>query len=178
VVATRTGYAGGRVPEPRYHLVGDHLEAVEVIYDPARLGYEDLLAVFWASHPTAGAAGPSRTREGALWADEHQHRLALASRRSVARRAGEPVSTAVRRLERFWPAEPMHQKFHLQRLAPGLVAELAPRFGGVDALLATTGAARLNAWLGGFGGDPTLAAAAAELDLEPSELRRRLRRAR
>ena len=177
MVATRTGYAGGTVPEPRYHLVGDHLEAVEVTYDPARIGYEQLLAVFWASHPTAGAAGPSRTREAALWADEDQHRLALASRRVAARRAGEPVSTAVRPLERFWPAEPMHQKFHLQRLAPGLVAELAPRLGGVDALLATTGAARLNGWLGGFGGDATLAEAAAELGLDPLELRRRLRRA-
>ena len=166
------------MPEPRYHLVGDHLEAVEVTYDPARIGYEELLAVFWASHPTAGAEGPSRTREAALWADEEQHRLALASRRAVARRAGERVGTAVRPLERFWPAESMHQKFHLQRLAPGLVAELAPRFGGVDALLATPGAARLNAWLGGFGDDASLARAAAELGLDPVELRRRLRRAR
>lgn len=177
MVATRTGYAGGTVAEPRYHLVGDHLEAVEVTYDPARIGYEDLLAVFWASHPAAGAPGPSRTREAALWADEEQRRLAVASRRTAERRAGEPVGTAVRPLERFWPAEPMHQKFHLQRLAPGLVAELAPRFGGVDALLATTGAARLNAWLGGFGGDAALAEAAAELGLDGAQLRRRLRRA-
>lgn len=177
MLATRTGYAGGSVREPRYHLVADHLEAVEVTYDPAHLAYEELLAVFWASHPTAGAPGPSRTREAALYADEEQRRLALASRRAVARRTGERVSSAVRPLIRFWPAEPMHQKSHLQRLAPGLVAELAPRFGGTDALLASRAAARLNAWLGGFADEVALRDAAGELGLDPVELRRRLRRA-
>jgi peptide methionine sulfoxide reductase MsrA len=174
VVATRTGYAGGTLAEPRYHLIGDHLEAIEVTYDPARAGYEDLLAVFWASHPAAGAPGPSRTREAALYDGEGQRRLALASRRAVARRAGERVGTAVLPVGRFWPAEEMHQKAHLQRLAPGLVAELATRHGGLDSFLASTAAARLNAYLGGFAGETALAEAAAELDLDPAELRRRL----
>jgi peptide methionine sulfoxide reductase MsrA len=176
VVATRTGYAGGTLAEPRYHLVGDHLEAVEVTYDPARTSYEDLLAVFWASHPTAGAPGPSRTREAALYAGEGQRRLALDSRRAVARRTGERVSSAVLPLGSFWPAEEMHQKSHLQRLAPGLVAELATRHGGLDAFLASTAAARLNSYLGGFAGETALAEAAAELGLNPAELRRRLAR--
>jgi peptide-methionine (S)-S-oxide reductase len=177
VVATRAGYAGGTVAEPRYHLVGDHFEAVEVTYDPTRIGYEELLEVFWSTHPTAGKAGPSRTREAALYAGGAQCRLALASRRALARRSGERVSTAVEPLGRFWPAEPMHQKAHLQRLAPSLVAELAPSHGGVDALLATTAAARLNAWLGGFAGDEAVDEAAGELGLDAGELRRRLGRA-
>lgn len=175
MLATRTGYAGGSVPEPRYHLPGDHLEAVELVFDPALVSYDDLLAVFWASHPAAGAPGPSRTREAVLWLDDEQRRAALASRRAVARRAGEPIGSAVLPAGRFWPAERMHQKFHLQRLAPGLVAELAPRFGGLDALLASTAAARLNAHLGGFPAPGAIDDAAAELGLAPEELRRRLR---
>ena len=175
MVATRTGYAGGTLADPRYHLVGDHLEAVEVTYDPARISYEELLAVFWSSHPSAVGPGPSRTREAVLWADGEQRRLALASRRDAARREGEPVSTAVLPLGRFWPAEPMHQKFHLQRLAPRLVEEAAPSFGGLDALLATTAAARLNAWLGGFRNEAAIDEAAFELGLDPATLRARLR---
>ncbi len=54
VTATRVGYAGGHTEHPTYeevcsHTTG-HAEVVEVTYDPERLPYEALLAVFWASH--------------------------------------------------------------------------------------------------------------------------------
>jgi methionine-S-sulfoxide reductase len=54
VVATAVGYEGGSFSNPSYHDVctdrTGHAEAVEVDYDPARVSYEDLLAVFWANH--------------------------------------------------------------------------------------------------------------------------------
>ena len=170
------GYAGGTRDRPAYHEIGDHMEAVEVLYDPSVVGYDDLLAAFWSSHPATLAAGPSRVRSAVLYDGDAQREPALRSRRAVARAAGEPATTAVAALGVFWPAEAPHQKAHLQRLAPALVDELALAHGGREAFLASRAAARLNAWLGGFGGDAALAAAAAELGLEPLELRRRLRR--
>jgi peptide-methionine (S)-S-oxide reductase len=175
VVATRVGYAGGSMQRPTYHRVGDHLEAVEVLYDPRRVTYEELLAFFWATHPTTGLPSPSRVREAVLVGGDEQRRLALASRRQVARREGQPLSTQVLPLGTFWPAEPMHQKFNLQRAAPRLVDEQADGHGGRLAFLASPLAARLNAYAGGFAGERTLREAAAALGTTPEALRRRLR---
>ncbi len=54
VTATRVGYTGGEIDDPGYELVctgqTGHAEAVEVTFDPARLGYDGLLDEFWAAH--------------------------------------------------------------------------------------------------------------------------------
>jgi peptide-methionine (S)-S-oxide reductase len=170
VVATKVGYAGGTTPDPDYHHTGDHHESVEVTYDPAVTSYDRLLEVFWASHPAVGGQGPVRTREAALYVGAAQERAARASRRRVARAAGEPVTTAVEPLGRFWPAEAYNQKANLQRLAPDLVRQLAARFGGRDGFLASTAAARLNAYAGGLAGEDALRDAARELQIPVEEL--------
>lgn len=176
MVATRVGYAGGSSAAPDYHHPGDHRETVEVAYDPRRTTYRQLLAAFWAAHPAVGPAGPLRTREAVLYADDGQRREALASRRIVARAAGEPVSTGVLPVGRFWPAEAVNQKANLQRRAPDLVRQLAPRHGGRDAFLASSVAAGLNAYAGGFAGEEALREAAAELGVPVAELAARLPR--
>lgn len=176
MVSTRVGYAGGSTEAPDYHHTGDHRESVEVAYDPARISYERLLATFWAAHPAVGLPGPPRTREAALYADEAQRREATASRRAVARVAGERVTTAVIPVGHFWPAEPVNQKANLQRMAPDLVRQLAARYGGRDAFLASPAAARLNAYAGGFAGDEALQDAARELGIPAAELAARIPR--
>lgn len=174
MVTTRVGYAGGTSADPDYHHPGDHREAVEVAYDPRRTTYQQLLTTFWASHPSVGLPGPLRTREAVLYEDEAQRGEALASRRRVARAAGERVTTGVIDVGHFWPAERSNQKANLQRLAPDLVRQLAPRYGGLDAFLASPLAARLNAYAGGFAGEETLAEVAAELGVPEGELAARL----
>src|SRR3546814_20698424 len=47
VVSTRVGYSGGDVPNATYRNHGTHAEAVEIVFDPARLSYRDLLAFFF-----------------------------------------------------------------------------------------------------------------------------------
>jgi peptide-methionine (S)-S-oxide reductase len=59
VVSTAVGYEGGFTPNPTYEEVCSgrtgHAEAVRVVYDPARVSYQDLLKIFWESHnPTQG----------------------------------------------------------------------------------------------------------------------------
>lgn len=44
-----SGYTGGTTPDPTYQRMGDHAEAVEVIYDPAVVSYDQLLEVFWSN---------------------------------------------------------------------------------------------------------------------------------
>jgi peptide-methionine (S)-S-oxide reductase len=176
VVTTRVGYAGGTRRGPDYHHTGDHRESVEVVYDPSRTSYRKLLAAFWGAHPAVGPRGPLRTREAVLYTDEAQRRQALASRLQVARAAGEPVSTEVIPVGRFWAAEATNQKANLQRMAPDLVRQLAARYGGREKFLASAAAARLNAYVGGFAGEEAVAAAAAELGVPTGELLSRLPR--
>ena len=59
VVGTRVGYSGGDVPNATYRNHGTHAEAVEIVFDPARIGYRELLEFFFQIHdPT------TRNRQG------------------------------------------------------------------------------------------------------------------
>lgn len=175
MLATRVGFAGGRQPDPTYHDVGDHVEAVEVTFDPRRISYEELLEEYWSSFPTWLPPGPGRVRTVVFPRDEAQRATAERSKRDLRRRTGEPVAAGVVPDAVFWPAERLHQKFHLQRRFPELVVELAESPTGVDAFLATTAAARLNAYVSGFGDEADLAEAATELGWDVDELRQRLK---
>ena len=168
------GYAGGALRQPTYHQLGEHTEAVEVTFDPRRIGYDQLLDVFWNSFPLGLPPGPSRTRTAVLPTDEAQRVAAEDSKRRVGRATGERLDTEILPGATFWPAERMHQKFNLQRAHPELVRELAEAAGGLDAFLASTAAARLNAYVSGFASDEALEAAARELGWQVEDLRRRL----
>ena len=170
MIATRVGFAGGTRQQPVYATPGDHRETVEVDYDPGRISYAQLLDAFWRSHPATVGGGPPRTREAVLFTDESQRRAAVASRRAVARAAGEPVVDEVIPERRFWAAPSMHQKANLQRMAPELVRDLARRYGSLDTFLASPAAAWLNAYAGGFGGEQALRAASAELGIPVDKL--------
>ena len=50
VVSTRVGYSGGDVSNATYRNHGTHAEAVEIVFDPARIGYRELLEFFFQIH--------------------------------------------------------------------------------------------------------------------------------
>src|SRR5439155_5744112 len=89
VVSTSVGYAGGSTPNPTYEEVCSgytgHTEAVQVVYDPAKVTYADLLKVFWENHdPTQGMrqGNDNGTQyRSAIYATTHdQQSQALAAR--------------------------------------------------------------------------------------------------
>lgn len=122
VEAVTVGYAGGRSPRPSYAEVcaggTGHAEVVRVVFDPARISYEDLLRVFFSVHdPTTpgrqGADVGPQYRSLVLFADEDQRRAAL---RVIADLGAEgvwdrPIVTEVEPLGLFWPAEEIHQRY-------------------------------------------------------------------
>ncbi len=123
VVATTSGYIGGKVPNPTYEIVASdrsgHREAVEVIYEPARVSYEKLLEVFWVNiDPTVGDRQfcdiGSAYRAGIFTVDEEQRTLAEASREALdkSNRLPEPVVTDIKPATTFYPAEEVHQNFY------------------------------------------------------------------
>ena len=124
VIDVRSGYAGGRVDNPRYGEVSNggtgHAEAVEVVYDPRVVSYGQLLSVFFtvAHDPTQlNRQGPDRGtqyRSAIFYRTPAQQRAAQAYVDRLARaRAfeGRPIVTQVVALPRFWAAEDYHQDF-------------------------------------------------------------------
>ena len=134
VTSTAVGYAGGSVPNPTYeqvcsHATG-HAEVVEVTFDPERVPYEQLLAVFWAEHdPTQlNRQGPdvgSQYRSAIFVHDAEQRAAAEASRDRVQERISRPVVTQIEDAPPFWGAEDYHQQYLEKRGLASCTSRLA-----------------------------------------------------
>ncbi|MDQ3856954.1 MAG: peptide-methionine (S)-S-oxide reductase MsrA [Actinomycetota bacterium] len=133
VTATRVGYTGGSVADPSYKLVctgtTEHAEAVEVTYDPSRVGYEDLLDVFWSSHdPTKknrqGWDVGTQYRSAIFFHTPEQEGAALASRDGAQRQSERPIVTEITPASEFYEAEDYHQQFLEKRGRATCTAEL------------------------------------------------------
>jgi peptide-methionine (S)-S-oxide reductase len=124
VVSTQVGYAAGFTPHPTYREVctglTGHNEVVRVVYDPARVAYEQLLATFWESHdPTQGMRQGNdvgtQYRSGIYVYDAAQHSLAEASRARYAtalHAAGHgAITTEILDAPTFYYAEDEHQQY-------------------------------------------------------------------
>ncbi len=122
VVATSVGYCGGGQPYPGYEQVctgrTGHAEAMQVTFDPGRVGYDELLALFWDCHdPTQlNRQGPdvgSQYRSAIFCHDEAQRAAAEASKQALrdSGRAGAEVVTEIVMLEDYFLAEDYHQQY-------------------------------------------------------------------
>jgi peptide-methionine (S)-S-oxide reductase len=86
VVSTRVGYTGGDVPEATYRNHGTHAEAIEIVFDPQKVSYRELLELFFQIHdPTllnrqGNDIGTSYRRSAIFYTNEEQRRIADATR--------------------------------------------------------------------------------------------------
>jgi peptide-methionine (S)-S-oxide reductase len=121
VVSTTSGYTGGHVRKPSYEAVSSggtgHAEAVQVVYDAARVSYDQLLYVFWRNIDPFDARGQfcdkgTPYRPAIFVHDEEQRRLAEASKRDLQARFKEPIVTEVVPATEFFPAEGYHQDYY------------------------------------------------------------------
>jgi peptide-methionine (S)-S-oxide reductase len=157
VLRTRVGYAGGTTPHPTYADIGDHSETVEIEFDPARISYGDLLEVFWEDHDPCSGSYSRQYQASVFHLDDAQRRLALATRDRVAASRRCRITTEVVPAGVFTPAEGYHQKHYL-RGERTLLEELRARYPDEQAFVASTAAARVNGYLGGYGTPGQLAA--------------------
>ncbi len=125
VKATSVGYTGGHTEEPTYREVcagaTGHAEAVEVVYDPKEVGYEELLAVFWKEHnPTQkDRQGPDighQYRSAIFFHTPEQEKAARASMKALSDSGQyrQPIVTEIVRAKMFWRAEEYHQQYFLK----------------------------------------------------------------
>ena len=124
VYATAVGYAGGQSENPNYKQVctgtTGHAEAVQVIFDPKRISYQELLRVFWESHdPTQGMRQGNdvgtQYRSAIYATDDAQLEAAELSRRAyqaaLEKARFGTITTEIRKAPAFYYAEDYHQQY-------------------------------------------------------------------
>jgi peptide-methionine (S)-S-oxide reductase len=122
VSATAVGYMGGSLQNPTYEDVctdrTGHAEVVQIDYDPARVRYEDLLAVFWANHDptTLNRQGPdvgTQYRSAIFTHSPGQDAAARASKASLETSGTyrRPIVTEIVPAGTFYRAEDYHQQY-------------------------------------------------------------------
>jgi peptide-methionine (S)-S-oxide reductase len=140
VTSVKSGYAGGTADTADYETVSsgrtDHAESVEVVYDPSRISYGQILKVFFsiAHDPTQlNRQGPDSGRQyrsAIFYADDEQKRLAEAyiDQLNKAHVFDRPIVTEVVPLEAFFEAETYHQDYAARNpLNPYIVINAQPK---------------------------------------------------
>jgi peptide-methionine (S)-S-oxide reductase len=124
ILMTAVGYQAGLTPNPTYEEVCSgmtgHNETVQVVYDPAVISVEDLLATFWESHdPTQGMRQGNdvgtQYRSGIYTTSPAQHVAAIATRDAYQKRLSAagygPITTEILDAPEFYYAEDYHQQY-------------------------------------------------------------------
>lgn len=123
VISVLPGYTGGTVPDPTYEEVCEgntgHLEAVKIVFDPARISYAKLLDLFWHHIDPTDPLGQfcdkgEQYLSAVFYADEDQRALAEKTKAEIAQQLRQTVHTQIRRAGPFYPAEKYHQEFYIK----------------------------------------------------------------
>ncbi|MDX1697014.1 MAG: peptide-methionine (S)-S-oxide reductase MsrA [Thiohalobacterales bacterium] len=123
VISTTSGYTGGKVENPTYKQVSagrtGHTEAVQIVYDPQKISYAELLDVFWRNIDPTNPDGQfcdwgSQYRSEIFFHDEEQRAAAVASKTRLEELKSfeKPVATQITAADTFWPAEDYHQDYY------------------------------------------------------------------
>lgn len=126
VLETRVGYTGGQVENPTYEDVCSgvtgHAEALEITFDNSKIGFTDLLRIFWKSHnpTTKDRQGPDighQYRSAIFYHSDQQRQIAEQSKEELDKsgKYKNPVVTEIVPAQKFWSAEEYHQKYLMKR---------------------------------------------------------------
>ncbi|MFN2239653.1 MAG: peptide-methionine (S)-S-oxide reductase MsrA [Thermoanaerobaculia bacterium] len=121
VLSTTSGYTGGREGNPTYESVSrgatGHYEAVQILYDPAKVRYEELLETYWRNVDPLDAGGQfcdrgAQYRAAIFYHDDEQKRLAEESRERVEKQLAQNVVTEILPAQAYYAAENYHQDYY------------------------------------------------------------------
>jgi methionine-S-sulfoxide reductase len=125
VIKTTVGYTGGNASDANYPAVSSHKtqhrEAIEVTYEPARVSYEKLLAIYWSNIDPTQADGQfadiGLSYQAAIYyANDEEKKVAEASKEALGKSGqyAKPIVTQILPAMKFYPAEEYHQKYYLK----------------------------------------------------------------
>jgi len=118
ITKVTSGYCGGTKKNPKYQDSGDHLESVQVEYDPSEVKYEQLLNIFWKQIDPTDADGQFADRgdnykTAIFFHNTKQKKAAEDSKKELenSHRFNAPIATKILKSTDFYPAEDYHQDY-------------------------------------------------------------------
>lgn len=123
ILSITSGYTGGHVVNPTYeevlsHTTG-HTEAVEILFDPEQMSYEQLVAIYWQQTDPTDVMGQFEDRGDnyrpvIFYTNDHQKNIAEKSKNELqaSGRFDKPIVTTIEPAQLFYPAEEYHQDFY------------------------------------------------------------------
>ena len=123
VISAVSGYTGGQTSNPTYKEVttGEtgHAECLQIVYDPSKISFDELLEVFWQTHdPTTlnrqGADVGTQYRSGIFYHNEEQKVIAEKYKAALDKSGAfdRPIVTEITPFREFYPAEHYHQQYY------------------------------------------------------------------
>ena len=123
VISATSGYMGGHTRNPTYKEVCSgttgHAECLQIVYDPAKISFDELLEVFWQTHdPTTlnrqGADVGTQYRSAVFYHTEAQREKAEAYKAALDASGAwnKPIVTEITAASEFYPAEDYHQQYY------------------------------------------------------------------
>jgi peptide-methionine (S)-S-oxide reductase len=126
VISTTSGYTGGKAANPTYNQVSaggtGHAESVEIIYDPKKVSYAQLVDYFWRHiDPTVKdqqfCDHGNQYRTAIFVHGAEEKKLAEDSKKKVEAELKKPIYTEIADAGKFYPAEEYHQDFYVKNPA-------------------------------------------------------------
>jgi peptide-methionine (S)-S-oxide reductase len=122
VISSTSGYTGGKTENPTYKQVctGEtgHAEALQIVYDPKKISFDELLEVFWQTHdPTTlnrqGNDIGTQYRSGIFYHNQEQKEKAEKYKVALDKSGAfdRPIVTEITAFTKFYPAEDYHQQY-------------------------------------------------------------------
>ena len=121
VISTTSGYTSGHKVNPSYQEVSaggtGHVEAVQIVYDPAKISYEKLLEVYWRNVDPLDGGGQFCDRgdtykTAIFYQNEQQKKLAEQSKTDIEKQLKHSIATMIRPATTFYAAEDYHQDYY------------------------------------------------------------------
>ena len=125
VISVESGYSGGKVKNPTYEQIGTgatgHAECLNIVYDPKKVTYDELLEMFWQSHdPTTlnrqgNDIGP-QYRSVIFYRNQQQKEIAEKYKEALDKSGAysRPIVTTLEPITKFYKAENYHQNYYNQ----------------------------------------------------------------
>jgi methionine-S-sulfoxide reductase len=123
IIKVTSGYSGGQLPNPTYEQVSakktGHMEAIEIIYNPALIHYDQLLELFWQSIDPTDSGGQFYDRgepyhTAIFYVNDAQKAAAQSSKEQMRAALKQEIHTKILPASAFYPAEEYHQQYHLK----------------------------------------------------------------
>lgn len=120
VLSVTVGYTGGHIPNPTYEQVSHentgHKESVQILFDPMKITYDDLLAIYWHNIDPFDGGGQFCDKGDSykaviFYTNDEQQEKAEASKKKIEDKFQEPLATEIQPASPFYPAEDYHQHY-------------------------------------------------------------------